>query len=49
MQVRREKIKELLRNQGVQEERLNVATDQIYELADILFDIWLKNKEQKNV
>lgn len=49
MQVRREQIKELLRNQGVQEERLNVETDKIYELADIFFDIWLKNKEQKNV
>jgi len=48
MQVRREKVKELLKSSGVKEEDLSMATDKIYELADILFDLWLKGKERKS-
>ncbi len=47
MQERREKVKELLRSSGVEEANLDLVADKMYELADILFDLWLKNKEKK--
>ena len=47
MQVRREKVKELLRGSGVEEGELDKSADKMYELAEILCDLWLESKKQK--
>lgn len=41
-----EKVRTLLRKDEQTDDELENNVDKIYDLADILYDIWIKNKEK---
>lgn len=46
MQQEKNEIKSLLREAGVDEAELNIATEKIFDFANALFDKWLTQKKQ---